>query len=159
MATRGLDVIHLHNPPDTLWVAALPAKLLGKRMVFDHHDLVPEMYETIYGSRASRWLRWALLLMERITFRLADHVISTNESYREIAMSQGHVPAARTSIVRNGPDLDRVRSVPPDPAVRERAAIIIGYVGLMARRTAWTTSCLPPTPSSISSAGATSSSC
>ena len=49
---RGFDVIHLHNPPDTLWAAAVPAKLAGKRVIFDHHDLSPEMYDAIYGSRA-----------------------------------------------------------------------------------------------------------
>jgi len=41
---HGFDVIHAHNPPDTLFLAALPFKLLGKKFVFDHHDLCPELY-------------------------------------------------------------------------------------------------------------------
>lgn len=131
---RGFDVIHLHNPPDTLWVAALPAKLAGKRLIFDHHDLAPELYDAIYGSRARGLVRRMLLLLERITFRLADHVISTNESYREIAMARGGVPGDCITVVRNGPDLQRVRPVEPDADLRGRAGAIIGYVGLMARQ-------------------------
>lgn len=131
---HGFDVIHLHNPPDTLWIAALPAKIAGKRLIFDHHDLAPEMYDAIYGPRASGTVRRMLLLLERITFRLADHVISTNESYREIAMVRGGLPAERVTVVRNGPDLNRVRPVEPDPEIRARAGTIIGYVGLMAKQ-------------------------
>ncbi|MDQ3517378.1 MAG: glycosyltransferase family 4 protein [Gemmatimonadota bacterium] len=131
---RGFDVIHLHNPPDTLWVAAVPAKLVGKRVIFDHHDLAPELYDAIYGPSARRAVRWVLLLLERATFRLADHVISTNESYREIAIARGHVPRRRITVVRNGPDLQRVRLVAPDADLRARAGTIVGYVGLMARQ-------------------------
>lgn len=131
---QGFDVIHLHNPPDTLWVAALPAKLVGKRVIFDHHDLAPEMYDAIYGPRAAGIVRRMLLLLERITFRLADHVISTNESYREIAMVRGGVPSRHITVVRNGPDLERVRLVEPDAELRARAGTIVGYVGLMARQ-------------------------
>ena len=131
---RGFDVIHLHNPPDTLWVAALPAKLAGKRVIFDHHDLAPEMYDAIYGPRANGLIRAILVLLERITFRLADHVISTNESYREIAIERGGVEGRRVTVVRNGPDLERVRPVEPDAALRARAGMIVGYVGLMAKQ-------------------------
>lgn len=130
----GFDVIHLHNPPDTLWVAALPAKVAGKRVIFDHHDLAPEMYDAIYGPRASGIVHAVLQLLERITFRLADHVISTNESYREIAIERGGVPGQRVTVVRNGPNLQRVRAVEPDADLRARAGTIVGYVGLMAKQ-------------------------
>ena len=134
LARGGFDVIHLHNPPDTLWVLAVVAKLAGKRVVFDHHDLAPELYDAIYGERAHGVVRQSLLLFERVTFRLADHVISTNESYREVAMARGRVPRRRITVVRNGPDLERMRLVPPDPTLRARAGTIVGYVGVMARQ-------------------------
>lgn len=134
LAGRGFDVIHLHNPPDTLWVAAVPAKLAGKRVIFDHHDLAPEMYDAIYGPRARAVVRAVLLLLERVTFRMADHVISTNESYRDIAVGRGRVPGRRITVVRNGPDLQRVRRVQPDADLRARAGFIVGYVGLMAKQ-------------------------
>lgn len=130
----GFDVIHLHNPPDTLWLAALPAKIAGKALVFDHHDLAPEMYDAIFAGRSKRPLRWLLALMERMTFRLADHVISTNESYRAIAVERGGLAWSRTTVVRNGPDLNRVRRVTEDHGIRARAKTIIGYVGQMGQQ-------------------------
>ncbi len=131
---RGFDVLHLHNPPDTLWAAAVPAKMAGKRVIFDHHDLTPEMYDAIYGPRAPALVKSMLLMLERVTFRVADHVISTNESYREVAIGRGRVPSDRVTVVRNGPDLHRVRPVKPDPDLRARAGTIVGYVGLMAKQ-------------------------
>ena len=68
------------NPPDLLFLVALPLKLRGARFVFDHHDLVPELFLSRFGAGGP--LLWATELLERATFRLADHVISTNESYR-----------------------------------------------------------------------------
>ncbi|PYR44635.1 MAG: hypothetical protein DMF89_27300 [Acidobacteria bacterium] len=55
MAKRGFDVVHLNNPPDVLILAALPFKLLGKKIIFDQHDLSPEIYpSTIQAGRAHR---------------------------------------------------------------------------------------------------------
>ncbi len=128
---RGFDVIHAHNPPDTFVLIAGWFKLLGKRFVFDHHDLSPEMYDAVFAGRAKPVVRRALLMFEKLTFRLADHVISTNESYREIAIRRGGVPALSVTVVRNGPDTDRVRPVDPDTGLRARAEFIFGYVGVM----------------------------
>ena len=79
----GFDVIHCHNPPDLFVFLALPYKLLGKKFVFDHHDLAPEMFEVKFGSGGNRKIVHAILLwLERLSCRWADHVIATNESYR-----------------------------------------------------------------------------
>ena len=85
---QGFDVIHAHNPPDTLWLVALPWKILGKKYVFDHHDLCPELYRSRYSAKhdlvatALQWLEWGNL-------KLADILIATNESYRQIQMLRG----------------------------------------------------------------------
>src|SRR5256885_5718304 len=85
---RGFDVIHAHNPPDTLFLVALPYRLLGKKFVYDHHDLCPELYRSRYGAGndlPARILEW----MERRNLRLADVTIATNESYRQIHLARG----------------------------------------------------------------------
>ena len=125
----GFDVIHAHNPPDTYVFVAAPYKLMGKRFVFDHHDLSPEMYEANFGEKARPSVSRLLRLCERLTFRMADRVISTNESYREIALNRGAVPSDVVTVVRNGPDLDRVRSAEIDPELRNKARTIIGFLG------------------------------
>ena len=41
---HGIDVIHACNPPDLIFLIAIPFKLLGTKFVFDHHDICPELY-------------------------------------------------------------------------------------------------------------------
>jgi glycosyltransferase involved in cell wall biosynthesis len=127
---EGFDVIHAHNPPDTLWPLAAFYKLFGKRFVFDHHDLSPEMFFARFGNQSSQLLFKMLVLFENLTCRLACHVIATNESYQKIEMERGGVPAERITIVRNGPD-DRFRLVPEAPEIRQKATTILGYVGII----------------------------
>jgi len=129
---EGFDVIHAHNPPDTFFLIAAFYKLFGKRFVYDHHDLAPEMYHARFRNSGSRLVHRTLVLLEKASCRLADRVIATNESYKAIEMERGCVPAERITIVRNAPASERVRSVDPDPALQQKASTILGYVGSMA---------------------------
>ena len=104
--TRGFDVIHGCNPPDTIFLIARFFKLFGKRFIFDHHDINPELYEAKFGRR-DIWYR-LLCRLERWTFATADVSIATNESYRRIAIERGHMAPARVFVVRSGADLTRV---------------------------------------------------
>jgi len=128
---RGFDIIHAHNPPDTFLFIAAFYKLFGKKFVFDHHDLAPEMYYARFGGDGNRLVYRSLVWLETLSCRLADHVIATNESYKAMEMERGRVPEERITIVRNGPDLDRMRPVEPDSDLSGRAKTIIGYVGVM----------------------------
>jgi glycosyltransferase involved in cell wall biosynthesis len=134
LVKQGFDVIHAHNPPDTFFFIAALFRPFGKKFVFDHHDLSPEMYRAKFGQDSSRLVYHILLQFERLTFRLADWVISTNDSYKEVARKRGGVGENRITVVRNAPDLNRVRRVPPDPDLRSQAAAIIGYVGQMGQQ-------------------------
>jgi glycosyltransferase involved in cell wall biosynthesis len=127
----GFDAIHAHNPPDTFFAIALWYKLFGVKFVFDHHDLSPEMYDARFAGQGHAAVRGMLLRLERLTFRVADHVVSTNASYKEIATGRGGLDGERVTIVRNGPDLERVRPLEPIPELRSRAGTILGYVGEM----------------------------
>jgi glycosyltransferase involved in cell wall biosynthesis len=131
LVRHGFDVMHVHNPPDTYVLIAAFYKLLGKRFVFDHHDLSPEMYRARLGGGGSRLVFQALVFFEKLTFRLADHVIATNQSYRQVALERGRVPADRVTVVRNGTEPNRVRLTAPDPVLREKAGTILAYVGVM----------------------------
>ncbi len=98
----GFDIIHSANPPDIFFLLAWPYKLLGKKYVYDQHDVCPELYESKFERRDSAYR--ALLLLEKLSFRVADLVISTNQSYREIARARGGIGDERSVIVRNGVD-------------------------------------------------------
>jgi glycosyltransferase involved in cell wall biosynthesis len=129
---RGFDVIHACNPPDTIFMIGLFYKLFGKKFVFDHHDINPELYEAKFGKRG--FGRAALVALERMTFQTANMVISTNESYRSIAIERGHVNPKDVFVVRSGPDLTRMKVVPPDPVWKKGRKHLVGYVGVMGKQ-------------------------
>lgn len=127
---EGFDVIQACNPPDTFWMLALPFKLAGTKFVFDQHDLCPEVYESRFpdGSRA---LLRGLRFLERATYAVADHVISTNDSYRSTAMQRGNVPGAGITVVRTGPDPEVLRRGAPNLAWRRGRRYLCAYLGVM----------------------------
>jgi glycosyltransferase involved in cell wall biosynthesis len=130
-AHRGFDIIHAANPPDTAVFIALIYRPFGIRFVFDHHDLAPDMYLVRSNYGGSRLVYRILTWLEKTSFHFAHHVITTNQSYKNIAMQRGQVPEEHITIVRNGPTLDRLKLVEPDPDLKKRGGVIIGYIGVM----------------------------
>lgn len=124
------DVVHAHNPPDTLVLVTAILKLLRKKSVFDHHDLSPELYLSRYKTSDSP-ITTALRMFEKISVALADVVIATNESYKAIDIGRNGADPSRVFVVRNGPNLTRVRLVEPDNRLRATGKTILGYVGAM----------------------------
>jgi len=131
-AREGFDVVHLHNPPNTPFVLGFVYKLFGKKFVFDHHDLSPELYLSRYRT-PSGFIHSALLLEEQLCLKTADMVIATNESYKAIDVERGKKDPASIFVVRNGPDLrDKIfKTVPPDPELKALGKNILVYIGVM----------------------------
>jgi len=127
----GFDILHACNPPDTYWFLALLWRPFGKRFVFDHHDLAPEMYRAKFGDGSKRWVESALLGLERATFLWADTVITTNESHRRIALERGRMAEDRVFVVRSGPAPDRFRRYPPDGSLKQGKTFLLVYLGEM----------------------------
>lgn len=126
---RGFDTIHACNPPDLIFLVALPFKLLGTKFIFDHHDINPELFEAKFGRRGLFWR--LLVLVERLTFLVADVSIATNDSYRRIAIGRGGMKPDRVFVVRSGPDISRLKPVPPAPKLKNGRPFLLGYVGVM----------------------------
>lgn len=129
---HGFDVIHACNPPDTIFLIGGFFKLFGKRFLFDHHDINPELYEAKFNRRDVFYR--LMLLLERWTFRTADVSIATNESYREIAISRGRMDPGRVFVVRSGPDLSRLKRLPPVPSWKNGRRYLVGYVGVIGKQ-------------------------
>jgi glycosyltransferase involved in cell wall biosynthesis len=130
--TRGFDVIHGCNPPDTIFLIARLFKAFGKRFIFDHHDINPELYEAKFARR-DIWYR-LLCRLEKWTFATADVSIATNESYRRIAIERGGMAPSRVFVVRSGADLTRVRAVAPRAELRRGKSFLVGYVGVIGKQ-------------------------
>jgi len=126
--SRGFDVIHAHNPPDTLFVVAIPFKLLGKKFVFDHHDLCPELYRSRYKAQEGFYTE-LLRLFEWCSLKLADVVIATNESYKKVETKRAHKDPRNIFVVRNGPNQMRMTPVAPSLRLRGMNKCILCYVG------------------------------
>ena len=124
-------VIQACNPPDIFWPIGLALRARDRtRFVFDHHDLCPELYESRFPGGPRLPYR-GLRALERRTHRTADWVISTNGSYRDIAVRRSGVPAGRVTVVRTGPDPDRLRRGPAHPELRRGRRFLAAYIGVM----------------------------
>jgi len=126
---HGFHVIQGCNPPDDIFLIALPFKLLGIKYIFDHHDVNPELYVSKYNRKGT--LYKALVGLEKLTYWFSDVVIATNASYRNLAVTRGGVPSDDVFIVRNGPDLRTFKPVAPNPARKFGKRYLVGYVGVM----------------------------
>jgi glycosyltransferase involved in cell wall biosynthesis len=128
---KGFDVIHLSNPPDLLIFVALPFKLLGKRVIFDQHDLSPEIFSEHRRGRRSGIIHRILVTLEYITYRCADVVICITQSVCEVAASRGGVRRADLFLVRNGPDIASFAGATADATLRKGRRFLLSYVGMM----------------------------
>jgi glycosyltransferase involved in cell wall biosynthesis len=126
---RGFQVIQGCNPPDDIFLVALPFKALGVKYIFDHHDASPELYLSKYDKKGIYYT--SQVWLESMTYRFADVVIATNNSYRELAITRGSHNPNDVFVVRNGPDLETFKAVPPDPALKYGKPYLVGYVGNM----------------------------
>ncbi len=126
--SRGFDVIHAHNPPDTLFLVALPFKLLGKKFVFDQHDLCPELYRSRYCAAEGFYTR-ILRMFEWCSLKLADITIATNESYKQIQFKRANKNPRDVFVVRNGPNQMRMTPVAPSARLKKMNKFILCYIG------------------------------
>jgi glycosyltransferase involved in cell wall biosynthesis len=124
-------VLQACNPPDIFWPIAMLFRAVDRtKFVFDHHDLCPELYESRFPDSPGLPYR-GLRALERRTHRTADHVISTNDSYREIAISRSGKSPRDVTVVRTGPDPERLKRGPADPELRRGRRFLAAYIGVM----------------------------
>ena len=127
---KRFDIVHLCNPPDLLFITAAWYKLFhGVKVVFDHHDLSPEMYIAKYKRKDIFY--YGLQVVERLTYLTADLAISTNKSHQNVALTRGKKKAEDVYIVRSAPDLERFHPVPVESDYRHGKDKLVGYMGVM----------------------------
>jgi glycosyltransferase involved in cell wall biosynthesis len=125
------DVIQFCNPPDFFFPIAFFYRLLRVRVIFDHHDLFPEMAALRYSGTVGKLLCTIARVAEFLTFQCANVVISTNQSYRRIAMQRGRVSADHIVVVRNGPKAHEFVPVEPVAVLKRGFHYLVCYVGQM----------------------------
>jgi glycosyltransferase involved in cell wall biosynthesis len=126
---RSFHVIQGCNPPDDIFLVALPFRLFSVRYIFDHHDANPELYLSKYEKKDK--LFKIQMWLERMTYRWSDTVMATNESYRQLAIRRGGKHPADVFVVRNGPDLSTFKPEAADESLKRGKQYLVGYVGTM----------------------------
>lgn len=129
---EGFDVVQACNPPDNIFLIGLFYKLFGKKFVFDHHDINPELYIAKYKKQDVFYK--LMLLLEKLTFKCADISLATNKSYREIAIQRGGMDPEKVFVVRSGPNLDRLRLQDSSDELKEGKKHLVGYVGVIGQQ-------------------------
>jgi glycosyltransferase involved in cell wall biosynthesis len=127
---RPFDIVHACNPPDLFFPLGWLFQRLGSAFVFDQHDLSPEVY-VAQGGRPGGLVHRVLLWCERMTYRTADVVIATNQTYRRFAIERGSVEPERVFVVRSSPDPARIHAVEDDPSLRDGRTHLVAYLGTM----------------------------
>lgn len=125
-----VDVVHACNPPDLLYLVAKRLKRQGARFIFDQHDLVPELYLSRF-DRGEDFLYRAVCRLERATYRAADVVIATNESYRAAALARGGKNPEEVFVVRSAPVVERFHEVPAEEPIKRGKPYLLCYLGVM----------------------------
>ena len=124
-------VLQACNPPDIFWpIARWLRRRDGTPFVFDHHDLCPELYDSRFPDGRPLPKR-GLLALEKATFDTADHVVATNASYAEVAMRRGSKAPNDVTVVRTGPDQERLRRKAAIPELRRGRKHLVAYIGVM----------------------------
>jgi glycosyltransferase involved in cell wall biosynthesis len=127
---RRIDLVHICNPPDLLFLCALPLLALGARLIYDHHDACPELMIAKGRPAGSRLVR-LMTRLERLTYRFATVSIETNGSFREISLSRGGMRPENVFVVRSAPAAGRFAAAEPDEQWRRGRKHLVGYVGIM----------------------------
>lgn len=128
---EGFDVVQICNPPDLLVLVALPFRLFGKKIIFDQHDLSPEIYEMHSSGMKQRIVIPLLHFFEKLTYACSDVVMVVNEECRKIAVGRGGRNPADVFIVRNAPHAESFERTKPDPSLKHGARYLLSYVGMM----------------------------
>jgi glycosyltransferase involved in cell wall biosynthesis len=124
-------VMQACNPPDIFWPLAIMLRAVDRtKFVFDHHDLCPELFQSRFPDGPTLPYR-GLRALERRTHRTANHVIATNDSYRDIAIRRSGKAPADVTVVRTGPDPDKLKRGPEDPGQRRGRKFLAAYIGVM----------------------------
>ena len=132
MFQRGFNVIHACDPPDLIFLIGAFYKIFGKKFVFDHHDLNPELYIAKFGKKGLIYR--ILLLLERLSFKTADISIATNNSFKEIAAGRGGMRSDNIFIVRSGPEIEKFKPVEPEAKYKKGKKYLIGYLGVIGKQ-------------------------
>ncbi len=137
LGASRFDGVHVHTPPDMTAIVAAFYQLLGKKFVFDHHDLSPELYLARSSKQEPNFLYRVLRFFERFACRRADRLIATNTTQQKIQIERGGANPDHCYVVRNGPNESFLGHVEPNQVFDNRDVLSSVTSGLLEFKTEW----------------------
>jgi len=135
--TKRYDIVHVHNMPDILVLAALVPKLLGAKVILDLHDPMPELMMTIFNLKRESLVVQLIARVEKWSIAFADAVVTTNSAFVRLFVSRSCL-ASKISVVMNSPDEQIFKYAPAQIRGRRsdevNAPFIIMYHGTLVDR-------------------------
>lgn len=123
--------IHVANPPDFFWPMALFFKLFNVKVIFDQHDIAPEMYR-VNERKGEDFIYSVLMWCEKLTVRCASGIITTNESIRERLVERYGIEKKPCAVVYNGPSESFSPTVNAELVERYDGRKVLLFIGEMA---------------------------
>ncbi len=100
---RRYHVMHIHNMPDTLILAALLPGFLGAKAILDIHDPMPNVFMSKYRQGPKSAIVKFFEAQEKISANLADEIITANPLFKDLLVQRG-IPAQKILVVNNIPN-------------------------------------------------------
>ncbi len=128
-----LRIVQICNPPDLFFIIAWLLKQFGASVVYDQHDVCPELYASKFTrkprffSKITAFMFW----LEKQTYRCADRVIVPNESFHHVAQTRGKIDPQKIFIVRHTPDSFFPAACHHKNNTYTSQPPVIGYVGIL----------------------------
>ena len=132
--TRRYAIVHVHNMPDFLVFTAIMPKLFGAKVILDLHDPMPELMQTIYGMSVKSFGVQILQVIEKVSTRYANVVITVNKTCKKIFSKRG-CSKEKIEVIMNSPD-ENIFSVLP-PVLKKKSSdcpYIVMYHGSLVER-------------------------
>jgi glycosyltransferase involved in cell wall biosynthesis len=92
-------VIQINTLPDFLIFSAIVPRLLGCPLLLDMHEITPEFFSSKYSMKKAHPIIRLLEFIEAICISFASHIITVNESIRELLISRGAPPEKISTIL------------------------------------------------------------
>ncbi len=119
--------------PDILVFTTILPKIFGTKIILDLHDPMPEVFISKFGLSEKDLLLRSVISQEKISFKYADRVITTNIAFVNAFKFRGN-DVSKITLVMNSPQDNVFQAVPYQRLPEDKNKFIVMYHGTIVKR-------------------------